>query len=131
MFYPTISDIDGLVNRESLSSDHILNYQVPGTGQNFMQVLNNSSPSLLQKISKAEGNDLSRACAAGIEKLKAAGLDNVDMAIVMKSFVDEAKGGVSWYSNPDQIKSCFGQTPAIQSDVEAIYGPPSVATQRD
>lgn len=132
MFYPTISDIDDLVNRENLSSEHILNYQISGSGQNFMQVLNGSSPSLLQKIAKAEGTDLSRACANGFEKLKTVGLDSVDTAIVMKSFIDEAKGDATWYSNPDLVKSCFGQAPSVQSDVEKIYGissPPKNVTK--
>lgn len=129
MFYPTIADIDGLVNRENLSSERILNTLVPGAGQNFMQILNSSSPSLLQKIAKSDGSDLSRSCAAGFEKLKAAGVDNIDIAIVMKSFLDEAKGGVDWYANPAIVKSCFGQSPSVQSYLERIYRVPPVNNQ--
>ena len=121
MFYPAISNIDGLANRENLSSEYVLNYQIPGSGQNFMQILNNESPSFLQKIGKAEGVDLTRACASGFEKLKKAGLDNVDIAIVMKSFIDEAKGDSTWYTNPAVVKNCFAQAPSISTYLEQIY----------
>jgi len=56
-------------------------------------------------------------------KLKAVGLDDVDSAIVMKSFIDEAKGDVDWYANPALVKSCFSQVPSIQKNLELIYGP--------
>ena len=87
-----------------------------------MQLLNNTSPSLLQKISKAEGVELSRACSTGFERLKNAGLDYVDSAIVMKAFLDEAKGDSSWLENSVTVKGCFSQAPAIQSYLERIYG---------
>jgi hypothetical protein len=127
LFYPAMSDIDGLASRENLSRQYILNYVVPGSNQNFMQLLNNSSPSLLQKIAKADGADLAAACSVGFERLKLAGLDYVDSAIVMKSFVDEAKGDDIWYENSAIAKSCFGQAPAIAAYLERIYGkPPSL-----
>ncbi len=123
MFYPTVSNIEGLASRENLSAESILNFQMPGTGQNFMQILNSSAPSLLQQISRAEGADLARACSSGFIKLKAAGLDDVDSAIVMKSFIDEAKGDADWYSTPAIVKGCFSQVPSIQKNLEQIYGP--------
>ena len=122
LFYPTVSNVDDLVERENLSAQFVLNHAIPGGGQNFMQLLNNTSPSLLQKISKAEGGDLSRACSTGFERLKNAGLDYVDSAIVMKAFLDEAKGDSSWLANSVTVKSCFSQAPAIQSYLERIYG---------
>lgn len=124
IFYPTVANIEGLANHENLSSDFVLNFQVPGSTQNFMQLLNSSAPSLLQQVTKAEGADLSRACSAALSKLKSAGLDDVDTAIVMKSFVDEAKGGADWYSSPTLVKSCFSQAPSIQANLEKIYGKP-------
>jgi hypothetical protein len=123
VFYPTVSNIEGLASRENLSSEYILNFQMPGSGQNFMQILNSSAPSLLQRISKAEGPDLAKACSSGFTKLKAAGLDDVDSAIVMKSFIDEAKGSDAWYANPVLVKNCFSQVPSIQKNLELIYGP--------
>lgn len=122
IFYPTVANIEGLASHENLSSDYILNFQVPGTSQNFMQLLNSSAPSLLQQVTKAEGADLTRACSAALSKLKTAGLDDVDIAIVMKSFVDEAKGDAGWYSNPALVKNCFSQAPSIQANLEKIYG---------
>jgi hypothetical protein len=95
-----------------------------------MQLLNNSSPSLLQKMTSADGNDLTRVCSVGFERLKAAGLNYVDSAIVMKSFMDEAKGGSAWYENAGMVKACFGQTPGIQKYLERIYGAPS-AKEKD
>ena len=132
MFYPAVANIEGMGSRENLSPEYILNFQMPGTGQNFMQILNNSAPSLLQQVSKAEGTELTRACSTGFYKLKAAGLSDVDMAIVMKSFVDEAKGDLGWYTNPALVKSCFMQVPSVQSYLELIYqvpaGPPKTAS---
>jgi hypothetical protein len=122
IFYPTVANIEGLASHENLSSDYILNFQAPGTNQNFMQLLNSSAPSLLQQVTKAEGTELTRACSAAFTKLKLAGLDDVDSAIVMKSFVDEAKGSTDWYSNPALVKSCFSQAPSIQANLEKIYG---------
>lgn len=122
IFYPTVANIEGLAAQENLSSDYILNFQAPGSNQNFMQLLNSSAPSLLQQVTKAEGFELTRACSAALSKLRAAGLDDVDSAIVMKSFVDEAKGGADWYSNPTLVKSCFSQAPSIQANLEKIYG---------
>ncbi len=129
VFYPTVSNIEGLASRENLSSEYILNFQMPGSGQNFMQILNSSAPSLLQRIAKAEGPDLAKACSSGFTKLKTAGLDDVDSAIVMKSFIDEAKGSDAWYANPSLVKSCFSQVPSIQKNLELIYGP-SVAPSK-
>lgn len=123
VFYPTVSQIEGLASRENLSSEYILNFQMPGSGLNFMQILNSSAPSLLQRISKAEGLDLAKACSLGFTKLKAAGLDDVDSAIVMKSFIDEARDDADWYTNPALVKSCFSQAPSIQKNLELIYGP--------
>lgn len=131
MFYPTVSNIEGLAGRENLSAESILNFQMPGAGQNFMQILNNSAPSLLQQISRAEGSELARACSSGFTKLKLAGLDDVDSAIVMKSFIDEAKGDADWYSNPAIVKSCFSQVPSIQKNLEQIYGPSLVTPKQE
>ena len=124
IFYPTVANIEGLASHENLSSDYVLNFQVPGSSKNFMQLLNNSAPSLLQQVTKAEGVDLTRACSAALSKLKTAGLDDVDSAIVMKSFVDEAKGDAGWYSNPVLVKNCFSQAPSIQANLEKVYGKP-------
>jgi hypothetical protein len=125
IFYPTIANIEGLASHENLSSDYVLNFQVPGTSQNFMQLLNSSAPSLLLQVTRAEGYDLTRTCSAAFSKLKSAGLDDVDSAIVMKSFVDEAKGGDGWYSNPTLVKNCFSQAPSIQANLGKVYGKPS------
>jgi hypothetical protein len=131
MFYPAASHIEGLASRENLSSEYILNSQMLGLGQNFMQILNSSAPSLLQRISKAEGSDLAKACSLGFTKLKTAGLNDVDSAIVMKSFIDEAKGDVDWYANPVLVKSCFSQAPSIQKNLELIYGLSVAASKQE
>lgn len=122
VFYPSISNIDGLASRENLSSDYVLNFQMPGLSQNFMQVLNSSSPSLLRRIERAEGSDITQACSLAFSKLKRAGLDDVDSAIVLKAFIDEAKGNADWYANPLLVRSCFAQVPSIYKNLEKIYG---------
>ena len=129
MFYPTVQNINMLGDRESLASEYILNYKVAGAAQNFMQILNNSVPSLLQKIGRPDTTDLTRACSEGFEKLRVVGLNNVDMAIVMKAFVDEAKGNSDWYSNPVYVKSCFGQSPSIYGYLLNVYGEPITQKQ--
>jgi hypothetical protein len=91
--------------------------------ETFLQLLNDTSPSLLVSIASAEGHGLSDACNVAMDKLKRNGLSNIDSAIVMKSFMDEAKGGSSWYSNPTVVKSCFSQSPNVQTALEQIYGP--------
>jgi hypothetical protein len=131
IFYPAMSHIENLASRENLSSEFILNFQLPGLSQNFMQILNSSSPSLLQRITKAEGSELTKACSVGLAKLKSAGLNDVDSAIVMKSFIDEAKGDIDWYANPVLVKSCFTQVPSIQKNLEQIYGPSTVPPKQE
>ena len=124
LFYPAIDDIRDLGARENLSAERILNYPVPGSTLNFMQLLNSGVPSLLKTMSTATGPDFGRACAQGFEKLKGAGLNNLDIAIVMKSFIDEAKGGNVWYSDKDLVTSCFAQAPKIESFLTEVYDRP-------
>jgi hypothetical protein len=57
-----------------------------------------------------------------MDKLKKVGLSNIDTAIVLKSFIDEARGGSDWYSNPVKVKNCFAQAPGVQLYLEKIYG---------
>ena len=87
-----------------------------------MQILNSGVPSQLKVMSVATGGDLTRACSAGFEKLKGIGLANPDIAIVMKSFIDEARGNDSWYRDSELVSSCFGQAPKIEEFLFRIYG---------
>ncbi|MFZ9615658.1 MAG: hypothetical protein ACO3AG_03195, partial [Fluviibacter sp.] len=115
LFYPTVEDLSNLGVRENISAERILNHLVPGTKENFMQILNSSAPSQLRILSNASGKDLSRACSLGFEKLRAAGLANPDIALVMKSFIDEARGNTTWYQDTDLVKTCFSQAPKVES----------------
>lgn len=122
LFDPAASGINDMPNPEGISTSNVLNYPgTPGT-TNFLQILNNTSPSLLQMIETATGPELKNACSVGFDKLKNAGLTQLDTAIVMKSFIDEAKRGSDWYLNADTVKSCFGQAPNIQRYLERVYG---------
>ncbi len=125
LFYPAVENIESLGARENISAERILNYQAPGSSLNFMQVLNSGAPSQLKIVSGASGAELTRACSLGFEKLKAVGLDNPDIAIVMKSFIDEAKGGTDWATDPALVKSCFGQSPKVEAYLREIYGVPT------
>lgn len=107
------------------NSAAVLNYQMANSPYNFLQLLNDSSPSLLQAIELAEGHDLTNDCSIGFDKLKKIGLSNIDMAMVMKSFIDESRRGAGWYSNPALVKSCFSQESGMQAILEKIYGPSS------
>lgn len=125
LFDPSIANISELQNSEVLSTSNVLNHPMMNGGENFLQLLNSTSPSLLMSIANAEGHELSNACSIGLDKLKKNGLSNADMAIVMKSFIDEAKGGNGWYNNPALVKSCFIQAPNVETMLEQIYGVPA------
>jgi len=122
IFDPSASGVNDFPNREGISSSNVLNHPTLKGGQNFLQLLNDKSPSLLQLLSSAEGNSLTNACSMGFEKLKNSGLNNLDTAIVMKSFLDEAKKGGDWYSKPNIVKACFAQAPNVQAFLPIIYG---------
>ncbi len=111
-----------LPNPDSISTSNVLNFKVMNSPYNFLQILDNASPSLMQAISAAEGRDLTNACSNGFDKLNKIGLSNMDMALVMKSFIDESRKGADWYSNPALVKSCFAQEPGAQASLEKIYG---------
>jgi len=122
IFDPSASGINDFPNREGLSASNVLNHPTLRGNQNFLQLLNDKSPSLLQMLSSAEGNTLTNTCSIGFEKLKNSGLNNLDTAIVMKSFLDEAKKGSDWYSKPNIVKSCFSQAPNVQAFLPIVYG---------
>ncbi len=128
LFYPSVEDIADLGVRENISAERILNHLAPGSKENFMQLLNSAAPSQLRILANASGKDLTRACAQGFEKLRAAGLANPDIALVMKSFIDEARGNPAWYQDPAFVKACFGQAPKVESALGLIYGQPQPAT---
>ena len=122
LFYPTVEDLADLGVRENISTERILNHQVPGAKENFMQLLNSAAPSQLRILANASGKELTRACSQSFEKLRAAGLANPDIALVMKSFIDEARGNSAWYQDPAFVKACFGQAPKVESALGLIYG---------
>jgi hypothetical protein len=122
LFNPSITNIDYLVSREDLSPVRVLNTQAPGSNINFLQTLNNASPSLLIALEHASGRGLTSACALGFEKLSQLQVSNLDKAIIMKSMIDEAKGESNWYNNPLNIKGCFEQAPTVLEYLEAMFG---------
>ena len=122
IFDPSASGVNDFPNREGISSSNVLNHPTLKSSFNFLQLLNDKSPSLLQLLSNAEGNSLTNTCSIGFEKLKNSGLNNLDTAIVMKSFLDEAKKGSDWYSKPATVKACFSQAPNVQKYLPIIYG---------
>ena len=122
LFDPAASGAGDLPNPDNISTANVLNYQMTNSQYNFLQILNDASPSLLQAVAVAEGRDLVNACSIGLGKLKKIGLSNIDIAIVMKSFIDESKGSAVWYSNPLMVQNCFAQVPGVQTFLEKIYG---------
>jgi hypothetical protein len=122
LFDPATSGVGELPNPDSIYTSNVLNYQMTGRQHNFLQILNDTAPSLLQAVARAEGHDLADACSIALGKLKKIGLSNMDVAIVMKSFLDESKGGADWYSNPLMVQNCFSQMPGVQTLLEKIYG---------
>lgn len=122
LFDPASSGTGELPNIDNIAAANVLNYQMTSSQYNFLQILNDTSPSLLQTVAIAQGHDLTHACSIGLGKLKRIGLSNIDIAIIMKSFIDEAKGSGNWYGNPVIVQSCFGQMPGVQNTLEKIYG---------
>ena len=122
LFDTASSDADGIPSPDSISTSSVLNYQMSGSPYNFLQILNDSSPSLLRTVAVAEGHDMTEACGIASDKLRKMDLSNIDMAIVMKSFIDEAKGGASWYRNPALVRRCFAQFPGVEVFLEKLYG---------
>ncbi len=122
IFDLSASGIHDFPNREGISSSNVLNHLTLRGNQNFLQLLNDKAPSLLQMLSSAEGNTLTNTCSMGFEKLKNSGLNNLDTAIVMKSFLDEAKKGSDWYSKPNVVKACFSQAPNVKAYLPMVYG---------
>lgn len=122
LFDPAASGAADLPNPDSISAVNVLNYLPINSHHNFLQTLNDTSPSLLPIISVAQGRDLSNACSIALGKLKKLGMSNMDISIVMKSFIDESKGGADWYNNPAMVKNCFEQAPNVQIFLEKIYG---------
>lgn len=124
LFIPAINNIDRLSQREDLSPVRVLNYKMQGSNESFLQILNNTSPSLLISIAHATEKEFTSACALGFEKLSKLDVSSLDTAIIMKTFIDEAKGDNTWYNNPQNVRNCFEQTPVIQEYLEHIYGVP-------
>lgn len=122
LFDPASNGADGLPASDNISSSNVLNSKVMNSPFNFLQILNDSSPSLQQMLAVAQDRDLTNACSIGFNKLGKLGLSNVDTAIVMKSFIDEARGGDAWYSNLAFVKHCFSQAPSVQTYLARIYG---------
>lgn len=105
-----------------MSADRILNYHAPGSNLNFMQILNNASPSLVRIVSNASRSWTHKGMRSGFEMLKHSGLNNPDIAIVMKSFIDESRGNSAWYADNGLVKACFSQAPKVEGFLEMIYG---------
>lgn len=124
IFDPSASGVNDFPDREGISTQNVLNHKVLNGSENFLQLLNDSSPSLLLTASDAEGKRLSVVCGQAFDKLKKSGLNLLDTAIVMKSFLDEAKGSSEWYSKPDLVKACFFQAPNVESYLVKVYGKP-------
>lgn len=113
---------DGLPDPDRISSVNVLNHPVMNSQLNFLQTLNERAPSLLKRMENATGRDLTNACSIVLDKLNRLGLSNMDMAIVMKSFMDEARGGANWYSDATMVNHCFAQVPGVQVFLERLYG---------
>lgn len=126
IFYPNVGDVSNLVSHQDLSAARILNSKLPKGDLNFIQLLNDTSPSLLQMMASASEKEMTKICSLGLQKLRDEELNNIDIAIIMKSFIDEAKGGTSdWYYNPANVNACFQQLPNVMSYVVKIYGAPT------
>lgn len=131
LFDPRVSSTDDLPQNDALSSSSVLNYpRLPGI-PNFLQLLNANAPSLLQTLASAKTKaEKAAATSQAHEVVKSAGLNVIDRAIVMKSFIDEAEKGTNWYSAAE-VYSYFDNFPEVMNQVVKIYGPGQVFGIRD
>ena len=131
LFDPTVTTKDGFPRADSIASYAVLNYpQLQGV-PNFLQLLNATSPSLMQVAAAAQTKESwSDVCGKSIEILRGAGLSQLDRGIVLKSFLDEARKGGSWYT-PLNINACLGGFSALKSVVTQLYDVLSVVDIED
>lgn len=134
LFDLSVAGKNDLPRGPSIQSARVLNQ--PALGPNFLQLVNGSSPSLQQVIASAKNAVDStaiavwkNACGQVNKTLEVAGLNRIDRLIVMKSFIDEAKGGDGWYRS-DNLNACF-QAEDFTSYVRYIYGYPDVRVKYD
>ncbi|GGY08182.1 hypothetical protein GCM10007386_43400 [Pseudoduganella dura] len=122
LFDPRISSKDELPKGDSVAKIFVLNYpRLPGI-QNFIQLLNANAPSLLQTLANAKTQpEKAAATSKAVEVLESTGLNEIDRAIVMKSFIDEAKKDVNWYGAPE-VNQYFYDLTDLKAQVIRIYG---------
>lgn len=134
LFDLSVAGKNDLPRGPSIQSARVLNQ--PALGPNFLQLVNGSSPSLQQVIASAknavDSTDIAAwksACGQINKILEVAGLNRIDRLIVMKSFIDEAKGGDGWYRS-ENLKACFREED-LASYIKHIYGQPDSRVKYD
>lgn len=112
---------------DSIASREVLSYPRSKSSANLFQLLNRDTPNLLQDLADPKLTaDLPRNCGKVLQIMKEAGLNLTDRTIVLKSFIDEAMKGPSWYT-PANFKRCFRDYPEAAEVAISIYGPPDVS----
>jgi len=122
VFDPRAVGKDDLPKRDTIAPASVMNHPQQPSVPNLLQLLNGKSPSLQETIRAANGNALSTACGTALSALEGAGLALIDRTVVVKTFIDEAKGSPAWYEVPANFNACFRDYPDIAAMAIRIYG---------
>ena len=125
LFDPSIIGVTALPVDDAIAKERVLNFPRQQGVNNFLQLLNSSSPSLLQSATAVSTpGDFGEVCGKVIDALREAGLNLMDRTIITKAFIDEAKKAIEWYT-PENVTGCFSSYPAAKNMLIEIYGNPN------
>jgi len=123
VFDPTLTAESAVPSIDTVGSADVLAYPNRPEQLTLLQILmGGGAPSnLLQRLGTSSGGELAEACSDVLQVLSRAGLNKLDRAITLKSFLDVANKGVDWYGNA-KYESCFAKHQDIRQIVRQVYG---------
>lgn len=125
--FEDLSDASAVPSEENIIRSRVLSYpnwNEKPVGISLLQQLNGSSPSLLQDTASTKyTKEWKAVCDKVLGNLRTGGLNQLDRAIVLKTFIDEAKDGGDWYSSSN-VGACLEGIKTIRADMERVYGMP-------
>lgn len=125
LFDQGVEPPDYLPRKSKANSQAVLNYPEKGKLPNILQTLNNKSPSPITEI--ASKTDLKNDCNLIIARLENEfGLTQIDRALVLKAFIDEAKGNDNWIYDGETRDSCFKDNLKLVDTLYKIF-PPNIS----
>ena len=124
--FDSMDGTNDVPQEENVTRSRILSYpnwDQKADGITLLQLLNGTSPSLLQQAANTQYvREWTDVCDQTLGKLRNAGLNQLDRAIVLKAFLDEAKEGADWYSPPN-VDACLNNLSSVKADMLRVFGP--------